>query len=145
MDALSGEYYHQLDGKNRIRIPSRLKKILGSNYSFARGDNHCVYVYPKEEIERIFEAAKQIKISDIERQAALRAFTRTIVPATEDGQGRVVLTPELRKHLKFEKDEKDIVVIGVVTRAEIWSKSNYVKCNPDDDSSYDSKLAKLDF
>lgn len=143
MESLSGEYYHQLDAKNRIRIPSRLKKELGSNYCFVRGENHCVYVYTKEGITKILEELSQIKLSDFQKQKALRAFTRTVVQVAEDGQGRVVLTPELRQHLKLQKDEKEIVVIGASNRAEIWAKSNYDEYFADVDENYDAVLKEL--
>lgn len=145
MSLLTGEYKHQLDAKNRIRIPARLKKELGDEYCFAKGDHNCVYIYSQKEMEAKIELAKQTKISDIEKQKSLRAFMRTIVPAAEDTQGRVVLTPELREHLLFEDNERDIVVIGVATRAEIWSKSNYDKYFGGIKNDYDSAIANLDF
>lgn len=145
MSLLTGEYKHQLDAKNRIRIPARLKKELGDDYCFAKGDHHCLYVYPQSEMEAKLEAAKQTKISDIEKQRNLRAFMRTITPAVEDGQGRIVLNPELREHLAFEKNEKDIVVIGVGDRAEIWSKSNYEQYFDGVSDNYDGVIANLDF
>lgn len=145
MSKLTGEYNHQLDAKNRMRIPSRLRKELGDEYCFAKGDNHCVYVFPQEEIDAKIEATKEIKLSDIERQRNLRAFMRTITPAVEDNQGRVVLSAELRAHMNFEKNEKDIVVIGMGNRAEIWSKSHYDEYFEGVDENYDSVIANLGF
>ena len=90
MALLTGEFKHQLDAKNRIRIPARLKKELGDDYCFAKGDHHCLYVYPQSAMEEKLEAAKQIKLSDLGKQKNLRAFMRTITPVAEDGQGRLV-------------------------------------------------------
>lgn len=145
MSMLTGEYKHQLDAKNRMRIPARLRKELGDEYYFVKGDNHCVYVFPKQEMEAKLETVKQTKLSDMEKQRNLRAFMRTITEAVEDGQGRIVLNPELRAHMLFDKNEKDIVVIGVGDRAEIWSKSQYGKYFEGVDENYDSVIANLDF
>ncbi len=145
MSMLTGEYNHQLDAKNRIRIPARLRKELGDEYYFAKGDNHCVYIFPKEEMEAKLESVRETKISDIEKQRNLRLFMRTITLAVEDGQGRIVLNPELRAHLNFEKNEKDIVVVGMNYRAELWSKSNYEKYLNGADADYDKVIASLDF
>ena len=41
-----GIYEHQLDDKNRLRIPAKFKSGLGESYSFARGMNGCIYVFP---------------------------------------------------------------------------------------------------
>lgn len=144
MCMLTGEYKHQLDAKNRIRIPARLKKELGDEYYFVRGDNNCVYVFDKTELQIKLEAINQTKLSDLEKQKKIRAFTRTVVQVAEDGQGRVVLTPELREHLAFEKNEKDIIVIGVGKRAEIWAKSVYDKYFEDVDDDYNSVITGLD-
>ena len=143
--SLSGKYSHQLDAKNRMRIPARLKKDLGDEYCFAMGDHHCVYVYPQAEMDAKIEMAKQTKISDIEKQGSLRIFMSTISPAVEDNQGRIVLNPELRAHLNFERNEKDIVFLGMGSRVEIWSKSNYDNYVGGDSLDYDSVIANLDF
>ena len=61
----SGTYEHQLDDKNRLRIPARFKKELTGEhgektYSFARGMNGCIYVFPEEVLEEtIAELSKE--------------------------------------------------------------------------------------
>ena len=52
---LTGEYNHQLDAKNRIRIPSKLKKELGEEYYFTRGTNGCIAVIPKMIVDQKLE------------------------------------------------------------------------------------------
>ena len=143
--SLSGKYSHQLDAKNRMRIPARLKKDLGDECCFAMGDHHCVYVYPQAEMDAKIEMAKQTKISDIEKQRSLRIFMSTISPAVEDNQGRIDLNPELRAHLNFERNEKDIIFLGMGSRVEIWSKSNYENYVGGGKTDYDSVIANLDF
>ena len=52
MDAyFSGTFEHQLDDKNRLRIPAKFRKTLvgergEKSYSFARGMTGCIYVFP---------------------------------------------------------------------------------------------------
>lgn len=46
-----GIYEHQLDDKNRLRIPAKFKKGLTGEhgektYSFTRWHNGCIYVFP---------------------------------------------------------------------------------------------------
>jgi MraZ protein len=125
---LTGEYNHQLDAKNRIRIPAKLKKELGQEYYFTTGTDGCIFVVPKETIDAQLEVMKQIPISD-PRQAALRRLSRSYILAEEDNQGRFVLNPTLRKYAKIDKD---IVFIGAVNRIEIWAKEVYDKYFGDD-------------
>ncbi|MDE5766710.1 MAG: division/cell wall cluster transcriptional repressor MraZ [Clostridia bacterium] len=144
MFMLTGEYNHQLDAKNRMRIPAKLKKELGDEYYFAKGSNHCIYVFSKETVEQQFESLKDIKLSDLERQKSVRAFAKSFVPAVEDGQGRVILSPELRKHANMEKDDKDLVICGAVSRVEIWSKKVYDEYFNGEDEDYDNLISMLD-
>ncbi|MFA7533118.1 MAG: cell division/cell wall cluster transcriptional repressor MraZ, partial [Tissierellaceae bacterium] len=46
----------------------------------------------------------------------------------------------LREHSKLEKD---VIVIGVSTRLEIWSKEEWDGYNNDDSLSYDSIAEKM--
>lgn len=55
-----GIYEHQLDDKNRLRIPAKFKKGLTGEhgektYSFTRGINGCIYVFPDEVLDETLE------------------------------------------------------------------------------------------
>jgi MraZ protein len=141
MSMLTGEYNHQLDAKNRIRIPSKLKKELGDEYYFAKGANGCISVFPKETVDAQFEKLKEIKLSDLEQQKSLRAFAKSFVAGEEDNQGRVVLNPALKKYAKINKD---IVICGAVTRIEIWAKEVYDEYFSEEEEGYDNLFARLD-
>lgn len=144
MAMFMGDYNHQLDAKNRMRIPAKLKKELGDEYYFAKGANHCIYVFSKEAVEEQFEKLKEIKLSDLERQKSLRAFAKSFVPAVEDTQGRVVLSPELRAYAGLGKNDKDLFICGAVTRVEIWSKKTYDEYFSGEDENYDDLFSLLD-
>lgn len=141
MFMLTGEYNHQLDAKNRMRIPAKLKKELGDEYYFAKGINNCIYVFSKEAAEQQFEKFKDVKLFDAVKQKSLRAFAKSFVCAVEDGQGRVILSPELRSHARVEKD---LVICGAVDHVEIWAKKVYDEYFADAESDYDSVVSMLD-
>lgn len=143
MAMFTGEYIHQLDAKNRIRIPARLKKDLGDEYYFAFGTNHCIFVFTKEKMEQYLEELGATKISDLEAQRRVRMFARTCVQVEEDNQGRIVLSPEFRRHAQLGKDDKDIVVCGAVNRIEIWNKRLYDEYIAGMDENYDQLFSQL--
>lgn len=146
MAMLTGEYSHQLDAKNRMRIPARLKKELGDEYYFCIGTNHCITVLSKQEAEAQLEKLSAIKYSDLKNQKVLREIAKSFVPAVEDGQGRVVLPPELRRHAKLGKDDKELIICGAVTRIEIWAKKVYEEYFGGDDDSgedFDTRISQL--
>ena len=137
---LTGEYNHQLDAKNRIRIPSKMKKELGEKYYFAKGTDRCLFVFPEEIAREQFAKIEEVKISDAEKRRGIRAFTKSFVLAEEDNQGRVVLPANLRE---FAGIKKDIVFCGVGNRAEIWAKEVFDEYFADDDSNYNEYFDSL--
>lgn len=142
MPMLTGEYNHQLDAKNRMRIPAKLRKELGDEFFFAKGTDGCLFVYPKAEVEVILEKLKGITLGD-PRQRNVRAFLKTILAVKEDDHGRLLLSPEMREHIGLEKDDKDLVVCGAGTRVEIWSKKNFDNYFGEDDLDYDTLVKNL--
>lgn len=143
MALLLGTFSHQLDAKNRMRIPAKLKKELGDEYYFCKGTNRCISVLSKEETEAWFEKLKTISYSDLEGQKILREIAKSFVPAVEDSQGRVILPSELRTYAGFGKDDKELMICGAVTRVEIWSKKVYDEYYSDEDLSFDEGISKL--
>ncbi len=142
MRFLTGEYFHKLDAKNRIRIPAKLKKELGDSYYFTKGTNGCLFVFSQEAIEATLESIMQdIKISDDQKQKGLRAFTKSLVAAEEDNQGRIVLNSALKK---FAGIKDEIVFCGSGNRIDIWSKDKYEEYFSGSDESFDDLLKALD-
>ena len=144
MAMFTGEYFHQLDAKNRIRIPARLKKDLGEEYYFAFGTNHCIFVFTKQKMEQYLEELGAAKLSDLEAQKRVRMFARTCGQVEEDNQGRIVLSPELRRHAQLGKDDKELVICGAVNRIEIWNKRLYDEYTADMETDYDKLFSELD-
>ena len=144
MAMFTGEYFHQLDAKNRIRIPARLKMDLGEEYYFAFGTNHCIFVFTKQKMEQYLEELGAAKLSDLEAQKRVRMFARTCVQVEEDNQGRIVLSPELRRHAQLGKDDKELVICGAVNRIEIWNKRLYDEYTADMETDYDKLFSELD-
>lgn len=136
----TGEFNHQLDAKNRIRIPAKLRKDLGDRYCFARGTNGCIFVFPEEIIKAKLAEIEEIKMSDVEKQKGARAFMKSISFAEEDPQGRVVLPTPLKQ---FAKIEKDVKICGSGSRLEIWSKEVYDAYFVDEDDNYDEYFNSL--
>ena len=120
-----GTYEHQLDDKNRLRIPAKFKKGLTGEagektYSFARGLNQCIYVFPDDVLEEMIEELSEERLGD--SSAASLLFFSNIFSAEEDAQGRVVLPSRLKAAAGIKKD---VVTVGRGKRLEIWSAEKY--------------------
>ncbi len=136
-----GLFEHQLDDKNRLRIPSRFKKELTGEhgektYSFFRGMNRCICVMEDELLDEKISAFADEGISESSKASTM--FFGNIFPAEEDAQGRVVLPTVLKKMAGIQKD---IVTLGRGKRLEIWAAERYYEFI--EDESYDEGLKEL--
>ncbi len=112
-------YAHQLDAKNRMRIPAKLREELGDNYTITVGTGGCLYVYSESEFAGV--KAKLTKINPY-RESELKAARFILYnswEADEDKQGRILLPENLRK---FAKIEKNVMVFKGPNCIEIWSE-----------------------
>jgi MraZ protein len=131
-----GIYEHQLDDKNRLRIPAKFKENLGKDYSFARGLNGCIYVFPASVLDETLEELSDEKLGEASKASLL--FFSSIFQAEEDQQGRVVLPTRLKTMAGIKKD---IVTIGRGKRLEIWAAEKYNAYLNETD--YDEEFKKL--
>jgi len=136
-----GMFEHQLDDKNRLRIPSKFKKELtGENgersYSFFRGMNRCICVMADEDLDDAIASISEEGISESNHASAM--FFSSIFSAEEDAQGRVVLPAALKRMAGIQKE---IVTIGRGKRLEIWSAEKYYEYI--DGVDYDAALKEL--
>lgn len=137
---LTGEYHHQIDEKNRIRIPAKLKEALGSSPMIARGSNGCLFVFSKERAEKMFESTFNSDDFDESKTRALRLMASSAAFPEEDKQGRIQLPASL---IKAAGIEKNVVTIGAYDRVEIWSEERWNAYVADGDMSFDECLRSL--
>lgn len=117
-----GEFHHNIDTKGRLIIPAKFREELGEKFVVTRGLDRCLFVYPQAEWAVLEEKIKTLPMT----KRDVRAFVRTLFSgATEcelDKQGRINLPNNL---LEYARVDKDVVVIGVSTRVEIWSQAEW--------------------
>ena len=112
-------YVHQLDAKNRMRIPAKLREEIGEGYSITVGAGGCLYVYSKEQTEEVKASLRNINAYRDKQLKAARFILYNLWEAEEDNQGRILLPENLRK---FAKIEKNVVVFKGPNCVEIWSE-----------------------
>ena len=119
-------YSHQLDAKNRMRIPAKFREELGANYSITVGTGGCLYVYTEEEMQKVKETLKKINPYKEDQLKVARFILYNTWEAEEDKQGRILLPDNLRKYANIEKN---ITVFKGPNCIEIWSEevwNNYI-------------------
>ena len=121
-----GEYRHQIDEKGRIRIPSKLKAMLGEHPFITRSGsnspNKCLIVLPEKDAARIFDAefgALNVLTDD---SKSVRVMASSGFVAEEDKAGRILLPQRLTEHAGLTKN---IVTLGAYNRVEIWDEESW--------------------
>ncbi len=111
-------YNHQLDAKNRMRIPAKLRDELGEKYTITCGVGGCLSVFSEAQMTELKEKLSKISMFDAQAQKPLRLLLAYSWDAEEDKQGRILIPENLRKYAKLEKD---VVIIKNLNCIEIWS------------------------
>ncbi|MBQ4049095.1 MAG: cell division/cell wall cluster transcriptional repressor MraZ [Clostridia bacterium] len=118
-----GQVEVQLDEKNRIRIPSRYQKELGSNPFITCGPDKCLMIIPKEHANELLNnMLSGSNFATVEKTRPMRVLLANGFFAEEDKQGRITLPQSL---LKYSGITKSIYFNGSNDRLEVWDKDTW--------------------
>ena len=124
-----GEYNHTIDAKGRLIVPSKFREILGDVFVVTKGLDGCLFVYDNEEWKLFEEKLRALPITNKEARQFVRFFLAGATEAEVDKQGRILIPNVLRE---FAALQKDVVLVGVGSRIEIWGKERF-----EDTASFD--------
>ena len=124
-----GEYNHTIDAKGRLIIPSKIRESLGDEFVVTKGLDGCLFVYDNKEWSAFEEKLKSLPLTNKDARQFVRFFLAGATLAEVDKQGRILVPANLRE---FAGLEKEVVLVGVASRVEIWSKARW-----EDTASYD--------
>ncbi len=119
---LIGEYSPSLDSKGRVNFPSKLREELGERFIITKGLDNCLFVYSLGEWKVLENKIRELPMS--KSKGIQRFFFAGATEVEADKQGRIIIPANLRKHANLEKD---ITIVGVSVRAEIWATDAYLR------------------
>jgi MraZ protein len=118
-----GTFDHTLDAKNRLTVPVRYRAALAEGVVLAMPIDlkPCVGVWRPEE----YEAYTQRALAELPplspRLAEMERFFYGSSHDSElDAAGRIMIPNSLRESAQLAKD---VIVVGVGDRLELWAKS----------------------
>ncbi|MBA7604110.1 Transcriptional regulator MraZ [subsurface metagenome] len=115
-----GTFFHTLDKKGRLFIPSKFRTQLERGFVLAKGINEkCLFLFTYEEFSALEEKIKALPLSRKKVQEYARWISSSASEEFMDQQGRVTIPLTLRNYAELEKE---VTVVGVWGRIEIWSK-----------------------
>lgn len=121
---MKGEFRHSVDAKGRLFIPAKLRDKLGERFTVTRGLDKCLAIYPEAEWNTLEERIRALPMS--RARDLQRFFFSSAFDAELDSQGRILLPAGLRAYADLQKE---VVIIGAATRAEIWDSARWAAYN----------------
>jgi MraZ protein len=132
-----GTYTPRLDEKGRLFLPAKFRDRLAEGLVVTQGQENCLVVWPEDVFMQEAQRAQQTPLT----QRGARDYARVLFAGAEQGkpdkQGRIGISPVLRAYAGLDKD---VVVIGVMDRVEIWDPERWAEYS----SGAQAKFAELD-
>lgn len=142
MSLFTGEYECKIDAKGRLTLPSKVKaklpEVSGNQLVLSLGLEPCLVLYPLVEYKKIYSRIASMNEFNEEFRRLQRNFFRRISEVELDGAGRLLIPKTM---LKYARLEKEIILVGMGNRIELWDKVVYDEFIINDSSEF-SKLAQ---
>jgi MraZ protein len=119
---LLGEYNHNIDEKGRVSVPAKFREDLGTSFIVTKGLDNCLFAYSKEEWKTFETKLKTLPLTNVNARNFIRFFFSGATECEIDKQGRINIPQNLREYAGFSKE---LYIIGVSTRVEIWDKEKW--------------------
>ena len=129
-----GEYEHSVDAKGRVIMPAKLREDIGEKFIVTKGLDGCLFAYSITEWTNFEEKLKTLPLTNKNARDFVRFFLSGAVECEIDKQGRFLIPGNLREYAILEKE---IIIIGVGTRIEIWNREEWKKYSSDENISAD--------
>ncbi|MDP3142655.1 MAG: division/cell wall cluster transcriptional repressor MraZ [Candidatus Omnitrophota bacterium] len=139
-----GEYEHSIDRKGRLILPAKFREVAKANFIerffVTRGLDKCLFMFSEEEWKTQEQKFKTLPFTKKETRKFNRVYFSGAVDIQIDSQGRFIVPQYLKD---FAGIKKDVVIIGVANRIEIWSKDIWQEFYNQSRDSFEDIAEKL--
>ena len=139
-----GEYFHAIDRKGRLILPAKFREVAKTNFVekffVTRGLDKCLFMFSEEEWRAQENKFKSVSFTKQQSRTFNRLFFSGAIEILPDKQGRILL-PQFLKD--FAEIKKEIVIVGVANRVEIWSKDKWQEFYASSRQSFEEIAEKL--
>lgn len=136
-----GEYQHNVDEKGRLAVPVKFRDDLVKGAVVTRGLDNCLFLYTKDEWEKLATKLASLSIAKANSRAFSRLMLSGAMDVGVDKQGRVVLPDYLRKYAGISKK---VVIAGLYNRLELWDEQAWEKYRTETEKDSNKIAEELD-
>ncbi|MEK7548290.1 MAG: division/cell wall cluster transcriptional repressor MraZ, partial [Patescibacteria group bacterium] len=101
---------------------------LGSAAIVTKGLENCLFLYPREDWEKVMEKIAHLPLASASARAFTRMMTSGAMEVEIDKLGRTLLPAYLRDYASLEGET---VLAGVLNRVEIWDRASWERYSQD--------------
>lgn len=123
-----GEYNHTIDPKNRVIIPAKFRDQLGDSFVVSAGLDGCLSICTMEKWDKFIDELYELP-TNLESRKLQRYFMQNAAECEADKAGRIVIPQKL---VALAGLTKDVVLVGMGNKIEVWDKDKYESGNLDD-------------
>ena len=139
-----GEYLHTIDRKGRLILPSKFRDSAKSNFIdrfyITRGLDKCLFMFSEEEWHNQEQRFRSLPVTKQQARTFNRLYFSGAVEIIADKQGRILI-PQFLKD--FAGIKRDVMIIGVSNRIEIWAKEKWQEFYENNQSTFEDTAEQL--
>ncbi len=139
-----GEFEHSIDRKGRLILPARFREVAKNQFVekffVTRGLDKCLFMFAEEEWRSQENKFKALSFTKAQSRTFNRLLFSGAVDVVPDRQGRILLPQYLKD---FAEIKKDVMIVGVSNRVEIWAKNLWCDFYSNSRQSFEEIAEKL--
>lgn len=139
-----GEYQHSIDRKGRLILPAKFREVAKNNFIekffVTRGLDKCLFMFSEEEWRAQENKFKAISFTKQQARIFNRLYFSGAAEVVADKQGRILLPQYIKD---FAGIKRDVLIVGVSNRIEIWAKDRWEEFYGSAHSSFEDIAEKL--
>jgi len=139
-----GEFEHSIDRKGRLILPAKFREVAKNQFVekffVTRGLDKCLFMFSEEEWRSQENKFKTMSFTKQQSRTFNRLLFSGAVDVGFDKQGRILLPQYLKD---FAEIKKDVMIVGVSNRIEIWARSLWYDFYANSRQSFEEIAEKL--
>lgn len=136
----TGQYQHAIDSKGRLIMPVKFREKFKDSCYVCNGLDGCLFVFDKEYWEEFNEKLMKLPMNNKKARTLARYFASGSDECEFDKQGRILISPALKEKASLTRD---VVLVGVLNRVEIWDADKWNETISDDEVNIDDLMEDM--